>query len=427
MAVLSYGFHPITKEIWVISRVRPSRRNRARFLPRTARRLNEGAGERKRSRRGEAIRAIAGGLRIVLLTTSYPERAGDPAGHFIETEANHLARQGHEVHVIAPCPRSLTAPSFRGRPAAFAARWGAREIKGSRRGSGSLSVWNAGGGSLFGLPGALARAEERPLRLLQLGEFLPMVRLRMARLGKLDRVIAHFILPSGYPLALGARCPLEIVLHGSDVRVMLALPAPLRVHIVDRLLTREARFRFVAEDLCVKLLAAVPESRRARLRASSRVELPRISVSHVARRAAPLIRASGGIHAARAEDGARLRWVVCARLVPSKRVDLAIREAARHRALLTVIGDGPLRAELEALASGFEPRARFTGQLPRGDALALIADAHKLVHLSEAEGAPTVIREARALGVPVLATPVGDVARWAVDDPGIEIFHPNAG
>jgi glycosyltransferase involved in cell wall biosynthesis len=118
---------------------------------------------------------------------------------------------------------------------------------------------------------------------------------------------------------------------------------------------------------------------------------------------------------------------VCARLVPSKRVDLAIREAARHRAALTVIGDGPLRAELEALASSFEPRARFTGQLPRGDALALIADAHKLVHLSEAEGAPTVIREARALGVPVLATPVGDVARWAAKDPGIEIFRRNPG
>jgi glycosyltransferase involved in cell wall biosynthesis len=128
----------------------------------------------------------------------------------------------------------------------------------------------------------------------------------------------------------------------------------------------------------------------------------------------------------RPEDGARPRWVVCARLVRSKRVDLAIREAARHRAALTIIGDGPLRAELEALASGFEPRARFTGQLPRGDALALIAEAHKLVHLSESEGAPTVIREARALGVPVLATPVGDVARWAAKDPGIEIFRPSA-
>jgi teichuronic acid biosynthesis glycosyltransferase TuaC len=349
-------------------------------------------------------------LRIAILTTSYPERAGDPAGHFIEAEAIHLARQGHEVHVVAP-----------------SARLGRRDPKVSRHGSGRLTVWSAGGGSLFGLPGALARAAQHPLRLLQLGQFLPEVRWRIARLAPLDRIVAHFVLPSAYPLALGVRGDLEVVLHGSDVRVVLALPARLRSHIVDRLTAQNAHFRFVAEDLCVKFLAALDPTRRERVRAVARIELPRISISHVPRRALIHLRSSStGPHGARADDGARPRWVVCARLVRSKRVDLAIREAARHRAALTVIGDGPLRAELEALASAFEPRARFTGQLPRGDALALIAEAHKLVHLSEAEGAPTVIREARALGVPVLATPVGDVARWAAKDPGIEIFRPGA-
>jgi len=338
-------------------------------------------------------------LRIAILTTSYPERAGDPAGHFIEAEAVHLARHGHDVHVVAPAARFRTGPP-----------------KVSRHGSGSLTVWSAGGGSLFGLPGALVRARQNPLRLLHLIQFLPAARWRLARLGPLDRIIAHFIVPSAYPLALGASSDLEVVLHGSDVRVVLAFPAWIRGHLVDELLSRGARFRFVAADLRAKFLTVLPPEQRYRVGAASRIELPRISVSHVPHRAAIHLRPSSGGHLARADDSARPRWVVCARLVPSKRVDLAIREAARHRAALTVIGDGPLRAELEALASAFEPRARFTGQLPR--------DAHKLVHLSEAEGAPTVIREARALGVPVLATPVGDVARWAAKDPGIEIFHP---
>ena len=62
--------------------------------------------------------------------------------------------------------------------------------------------------------------------------------------------------------------------------------------------------------------------------------------------------------------------------------------------------------------------------MTRPQALAWIAGADKLVHLSEAEGAPTVIREARALGVPVLATPVGDVPLWAASDAGIELFSP---
>jgi glycosyltransferase involved in cell wall biosynthesis len=352
-------------------------------------------------------------LRIAILTTSYPERAGDPAGHFIEAEATHLADQGNEVHVIAPAPSS----SFR--RAAIAARWRARET--NIVGAGNLTVWNAGGGSLFGLPGALVRARQRPMRLLRLAEFLPAVRARIARIAPLDRLIAHFILPSAYPLSLGAARETEVVLHGSDVRVMLALPGRVRRHIVERLLGRGAHFRFVAEDLCVKLLTALDADLRVRLHAVSRVELPRISVSQVKRRTPPGVGIDGD---ATIDIGSAARWVVCARLVPSKRVDLAIREAARQRAELTVIGDGPLRRELEALASSFEPRARFTGQLPRGDALALIADAHKLVHLSEAEGAPTVIREARALGVPVLATAVGDVGRWAQHDPGIEIFRP---
>ena len=268
-------------------------------------------------------------LRIAILTTSYPERAGDPAGHFIETEALHWARHGHEVHVVAPGPTSNAG----GHP--------------SRHGSGRLTVWKAGGGSLFGLPGALIRAKQNPLRMVQLAQFFPEVRWRLARLAPLDRIIAHFVVPSAYPLALGVGGDLEVVLHGSDVRVVLSLPAWMRRHIVGCLTARGARFRFVAEDLCVKFLAALEPSERERVRAVSRVELPRISVSHVPRRAMMHLRGgASAAHAARADD-ARPRWVVCARLVPSKRVDLAIREAARHRAALTVIGDGPLRAELE--------------------------------------------------------------------------------
>ena len=363
-------------------------------------------------------------LRIAIVTTSYPERVGDPAGHFIEAEAVHLALHGHEVHVIAPGPardRGWSAAS----PLQSALMFGTREPKVAQHGFGRLTVWNAGGGSLFGLPGALARARQHPVRLLQLAPFLPAVAWRLRRLAPLDRIIAHFIVPSAYPLAFTAKSHLEVVLHGSDVQVVLALPAWLRHHIVDRLLMRGTVFRFVAEDLRAKFLAVLPPEQRRGVFASSRVELPRISVAHVRRRAVSQPRSSsGGLVSANGDDGCP-RWVVCARLVPSKRVDLAIREAARQCAALTVIGDGPLRADLEALASAFEPRARFTGQLPRGDALALIADSHKLVHLSEAEGAPTVIREARALGVPVLATAVGDVARWAAQDPGIEIFRPS--
>jgi len=146
------------------------------------------------------------------------------------------------------------------------------------------------------------------------------------------------------------------------------------------------------------------------LRAASRVELPPIDMPRPAEAPPP--------------PSDPPRWVTCARLIRSKRVDLAIREAARRNVHLTIIGDGPLRAELEKLAASLDPKATFVGRLSRTETLSIIASSQMLVHLSDTEGAPTVIREARALGIPVLATPVGDVPRWALSDPGIELLRP---
>jgi glycosyltransferase involved in cell wall biosynthesis len=326
-------------------------------------------------------------VRVALLSTSYPRTPGDPAGHFVETEAFDLARRGHEVHVVAP---------------------GWEGLRVDRRADAEIAIWGAGGGSLFGTPGALSRAKERPLRLFELARFAPRVRHLLRALGPLDRIIAHFLVPSAYPLALGTTGELEVVLHGSDVRLVLALSRGFTRHVIRTLLVRAATFRFVSHDLRRRLAEALAPEDRDRLFSRSRVELPMIDVPKPGPSA----------------PAAVSHWVVCGRLVGSKRVDRAIREAARCGVDLTVIGDGPMRAKLESLASSLHPGVRFVGHVPRDEALALIARAQKLLHLSDAEGAPTVIREARALGIPVLATPVGDVPLWAREDPGIEIFRP---
>ena len=56
------------------------------------------------------------------------------------------------------------------------------------------------------------------------------------------------------------------------------------------------------------------------------------------------------------------------------------------------------------------------------ETLAWIAAADLLVSASRDEGAPTVVREARLLGTPVLAARAGDVERWAAQDPGITLL-----
>ncbi len=84
-----------------------------------------------------------------------------------------------------------------------------------------------------------------------------------------------------------------------------------------------------------------------------------------------------------------------------------------------VVGDGPELAELSARF----PNVRFIGRVPRSEALCFIAAADVLVSASAAEGAPTVVREARTLGVPVVAVAAGDLALWARSDPGIVVVR----
>ena len=100
-------------------------------------------------------------------------------------------------------------------------------------------------------------------------------------------------------------------------------------------------------------------------------------------------------------NGAPL-WVCAARLIPSKRVDRAIAHAAAHRARLVIIGDGPEQARLASFARAHAADVTFEGRLPRRQTLAWIAVADALIHASEAEGLSTVLREAEALGTPVV-------------------------
>jgi glycosyltransferase involved in cell wall biosynthesis len=97
-----------------------------------------------------------------------------------------------------------------------------------------------------------------------------------------------------------------------------------------------------------------------------------------------------------------LRYAVTVgRLVASKRVDKAIAHVAEAGGVdaLVVVGDGPERGRLEALARQRGVDARFVGLVPRAAALAWMGAAEVVLHASEEEGLSTVVREAEALGV----------------------------
>src|SRR5690606_16893239 len=113
-----------------------------------------------------------------------------------------------------------------------------------------------------------------------------------------------------------------------------------------------------------------------------------------------------------------LRLVCVARLVEKKglRHQLRIYAALRHAGVAfaaRIIGEGPLRAELETLAGhlGIGANVTFTGHLPQHEVWAQLDWADVLLHTGviapsgDRDGLPNVIPEAMSSGVMVVTSP----------------------
>jgi len=86
---------------------------------------------------------------------------------------------------------------------------------------------------------------------------------------------------------------------------------------------------------------------------------------------------------------------------------------------LQLVGDGPLREELEAQAStlGIADRVSFRGEVPNDELPALYADSRAFVLPSRSEGLPRTVLEAMACGRPVVTSDLPQL-RPLVEDVG---------
>ncbi len=95
-------------------------------------------------------------------------------------------------------------------------------------------------------------------------------------------------------------------------------------------------------------------------------------------------------------------------LIERKRVDLLIEAVARLDdglgATLSVVGEGPERERLEALAQSLGVRARFEPRLPHRELWARFRRCAVYAQASRLEGHPKTINEAMAAGCAVVAT-----------------------
>ena len=291
-------------------------------------------------------------MRIAIVTTSWPADEADPSGHFVRTEARELERAGNEVVVVTPEP-----------------------------------------GGAFGWPGVWARLRERPTRAGAAARWIADASARIRRLQP-DRVVAHWAVPCAWPIATSSsRAEIEVVSHGADVRLLVALPRAARRRIALVIGQRARVWRFVSPGLRDLLLDTIDvDARRV---------VDRIAAVREASIDLPDVRHA--VETKRRTLARRPVAVSVGRLVSTKRVDRAIEHLARsgEARVLVVVGDGPDRPRLERLARERGVEARFVGRVARTEALAWIGAADFLIQASEAEGRSTVVREAEALGTPV--------------------------
>ena len=114
-----------------------------------------------------------------------------------------------------------------------------------------------------------------------------------------------------------------------------------------------------------------------------------------------------------------VRVVVVGSLTIEKDPELALRAVSRlPEAQVRFVGDGPLRHDLERLASHLGVRDRFevTGFVT--DVTPHLRWADVLLLTSKSEGLPGAILEAGAAGIPTVAVSVGGVAEAVVDQDG---------
>lgn len=325
-------------------------------------------------------------MHIAVPTTSYPRHAGDPAGTFVRALCRELVRRGHTCEVLAP--HDAAAVSL---------------------GDAGITVTHVPSRAL-GLPSAFYGAgvpdnvRRDPRAALSAAAFVPSLTAVMAGgRDRWDAVLSHWALPSALA-ARGAVGGLRhvAVWHSADVqlaqRAFGARAWSLWRHLADEHV-------FVAEHL------------RARLGATERAHVLPMGIDV----ATPVARDMS--HA--------LRALVLARLVPIKRVELAIDACAEAGVSLVVAGDGPERARLEARArTHHHADIRFAGAVGPEHRRALFEAADVLLATSAhssrgaTEGYPVAPREALAHGVVVVATedPVhAELARRAA--PSVVLTH----
>jgi glycosyltransferase involved in cell wall biosynthesis len=327
-------------------------------------------------------------LRLLVFSTLYPSAVRPTHGIFVETRLRELLGTGQvQARVMAPVPWFFsTHPRFgeRARMAATAAR---EERHGIDVLHPRYPLIPKVGMTLA--PLLLALACVGPIRRLQREGW------------DFDAIDAHYYYPDGVAAAWLARHfgkPLAITARGTDLNLITQ-------HALPRRMMQWAARRAQAS---IGVCSALVDVLRGWKIDPQRLHVLRngVDLQRFTRQPAPERRSGAGLASG---EGPLLLSV--GHLIERKGHHLVIEALAallptHPQAALVIVGEGPERARLQALAQrlGVQARVTLTGALPQAELPGWYSAADALVLASSREGWANVLLEAMACGTPVVAT-----------------------
>lgn len=318
--------------------------------------------------------------KICLVSHIFPCNGHDYKGIFVRDLAVALRQRGHEVHVVTPMrPGAAKEEIFKGVHVHRYEYWGWR--KGTQLG------------------------QLKPTPILLLGSLIALGIIKCLKsiyTYHLNLIHAYWVVPSGLiSLIVGrlTRRPVIATAAGSDLTVapqhrLVRLCLAFTLKHIGRLLPVSTSMKKLAVEL------GLPEHK------------------------ATVIHGPVGIDSAvlsgtpqRPLSGQQARSLVyVGNLAPPKRADTIIRAMPKVVGMcpdchLILIGEGGLRAPLEALADqlGVRKHVHFRGALAHEEVLRVLQEADLFVHCSDHEGLGIAIMEAMGASLPVVASRVGGV------------------
>jgi glycosyltransferase involved in cell wall biosynthesis len=231
----------------------------------------------------------------------------------------------------------------------------------------------------------MAKSIERSVRAVAEGEF------------PIDLIDAHYFYPDGVAAAILARklkLPLVITARGTDINLIpkYAIPRKMIAWAADQAEAIIGVSRALKERM---IELGIDKSKISALRNGVDLHVFQPINQDTARQKVGFLQG---------------RWLVSVGHLIERKGHHLIIEALRQLpdVNLAIIGDGPMRNELRALAVrlGVDDRVRILGAVNQLELPNYYSAADALVLASSREGMANVLLEAIACGLPVVATPI---------------------